>query len=137
MWVNFFLIFRFFNLKKILQQKKIAFVTHLLSVLSISICVFYIYWKRLIFHDDFQFKNWKFRIWIKINNFINFSIQIFTFPYIIHTARAFCRVQNFLPDDLQDSCVIVMRSDVNMSSDAESHEMMYGGYSSSAADINL
>lgn len=51
-------------------------------------------------------------------------------------ARAFCRVQNCPPDD-STVCVIVMRSDGNMSPDAESHAMMYEDYSLNVADINL
>lgn len=50
--------------------------------------------------------------------------------------KAFCRVQNCPPDD-STVCVIVMRSDVNMSPDAESREMMYEDYSLNVADINL
>jgi hypothetical protein len=65
----------------------------------------------------------------------------FTHPNIIHTARAFCRVQNYPPDDLMDLyallLLIVMRSDANMSLDVVSHAMMNEGYSLNAADTNL
>lgn len=51
-------------------------------------------------------------------------------------ATAFCRAQNYPPDDLQQAYVIVMRSDGSRSLDEGSHATRLHD-SLSAADTNL
>lgn len=53
----------------------------------------------------------------------------------IHMATAFCKFQNYPPDDLWMVCVIVMRS-ANMIPDGELHEKNVLHDSLNAADTN-